>query len=56
MNIQGKGVLDDVVLPRSWLLVLLKNIDECRSRDTRLFRLIVDPLAELSTQIRLTGL
>jgi hypothetical protein len=56
MNIQSKGFLHGVVLPRSWLLVLLRNVEECNSRDTRLFRLLLDPLAELSTQIDLTGL
>jgi hypothetical protein len=56
MNIQSKGFLHDVVLPRKWLLFLLKNAEECKSRDTRLFRLLVGPLAELSTQIYSTGL
>jgi hypothetical protein len=56
MNIQSKGFLHDVVLPCRWLLLLLKDVEECYSRDTRLLYLLVDSLAELSTQIYSTGL
>lgn len=52
MKYQKTGLLHDVVLPCKWLLFLVRNVEECNSRDTRLFYLLVDPLAEfLSTQI-----
>jgi hypothetical protein len=51
MRYQNKGTLHGATLPRSWFIAQLENIKLAEAKDTRLYPVFVDPMADLLERI-----